>query len=738
MFEWNSFAFISLICFLMSSASAVLTLFAKRQGEALLWGLICVLLACWTFGLFLCFSAESASNALLFARTLNYIVLFLPALLFHFSVTFVGKQDYYRRIVWLYYLISLGYFIVVFLLPEHFLHGASYRFEAFWFPYAGPLFYIFPVLYLLLVGHAIQILISSKKLQSRAQQRKVNYLLSTILIGLVGAGSSLTMEFGIDLPPYGIFSVAFVVLIATYAILRHDLLDLPQTISIVTARVLIYIIIFAVVVVVIKVGAFFDNLKLSGFQMAVISVLLVLICELYALMKSRVQYLSDTMLTRRKMTNERQFKRLIIELETAYDFEAMLPLLRNFLEKQPFIYHYAWYLDQALLGQSLKKATLKDYERNHNLNDSTFQRILFSARDGRRHDRLPSALKMTDNEVSKGVNVSSKLMELMNSEQLDLAYEWVEKVPRRELIALPLMANGSLRGLMMLVVSQNDLQYTDQNMMQTLSAKLALLIERFDSIREETRRQQAFLLEKMTSLKALAGDMAHELRLPLNQLDEFVTEVYALSRSVQEADARKSVDFAVAANKLRTDSSQARLAVDRSIQLIDILLKQVSRTKIDTMEFEVFSIQAVVSKALAEYVFFEGERAYFNLDLSQEFMLKGDEMLLVFVLFNLFKHALNQPEMPIDFDVQIVTKVSEEKNFLHFRYTHPSGSVVQKDLLREQADKGKSAESASQELNLSFLFCSRVMSSFQGDFKLVDINKTTSEIILIFPSTVNA
>lgn len=702
----------------MSSASAILTLFAKRSGEALLWGLICVLLALWTFGLFLCFSAADAEQALFWARTLNYIVIFLPALLFHFCVLFSGTAGYYRRITGLYYLLCTGYFLLVFFYPDYFLHSPSFRFSEFWFPSAGPLFYVLPVLYFLVLSHSIQILISSKLSSSRAHQRKVHYLLLTIFMGLIGAGSTLSMEFGVELPPYGISSIALVVLIATYAILRHDLLDLPETFSLITARVLIYIIIFTVVVSVIKAGAFFDNMHFSSLQIAVVSILMVLICELYALMKSRVQFLSDRMLTRRKMINDRQFKKLVNRLESASDFEAMLPLLREFFERQDFVYHYAWYLDQSLLGQSLKKESIKDFERNQGLTGSTYQRILFSARDGRRHDRLPASLRLNDNISSTVTTSAAQIVAVMNSEQLDQAYEWVDQVPGRELIALPLMANSFLRGLIILVVSQDDIEYSDQIMLQTLSAKLALVIERFDAIREESRVQQAFLLEKMSSLQGLAEDVAYEMQLPLCQMDHFVSEVYSHSRSLQD----QRFDTSTIAIKLRADSNEARLAIERSSQLIDIILRQVQSLQVNSSTFDVFSVQGVVSKALAEYVFMSNERVYINSELRQDFKFKGDERLLIFVIFNLLKSALSQTEYPNNFEIHLSTSVEENKNWLSVKFNHQANY---------RAGKRLSAE--MQNANLSFAYCSRVMKSFSGEMRFLLHGEDVSEFMLGFP-----
>jgi signal transduction histidine kinase len=736
-FEWNSYAFISLMCSLMSLASAILTLSARRQGESLLWGLLCILLSAWTLGLFFTFSAEDPGKALFWARALNYIVIFVPAVLFHFCVRFVGRGDYFKRVVGVYYLVSLAFFLIVLISPEQFLHSPSLRFSTFWFPFAGPVFYFMPLMHLLIIGHAVQILISAKSSQNKTQQRKANYLLTTITIAFLGAGSSWALEFGLDIPPYGIISIAVVVLIATYAILRHDLLDLPETFSFITARILIYIIIFAVVVGVIKGGAFFDNLSFSSFQIAIISLLMVLVCELYAVMKNRVQQLSDRMLTRRKQENERNFKRLLGYLEQAADFESMLPRLRSFFEDQPYIYHFAWYLDQSLLTHNLKKISLDEFQRSHNLKDTSYQRILFSALDGKRHDRLPASLHMSG-QILNTEKATSQMIALMNSEQLDQAYHWVDQVPGRELIALPLIANERFRGLLMFVVSQDDIQPYHQMMLQTLAAKLAVLVERFDAIREASRIQQVFLLEKMTTLQALAGSIAHEMRSPLNYMDHFVSEVFDAGRHIQALTRTLTIENSNMADvteldslagRLRAQSAQARKAIERSLQVIDITLRQVHNKEIDRRLFETLFIQDVVSKALAEYVFLPGERELIHCDLSRNFAFQGDEHLLIFAIFNLLKNALYQQHYRNHYEIYISSEQRDSFNWLKFRDTGPGIPAEQLDKVFNEFYSTNS----SQGTGLGLAYCRRVMLAFDGRIECVSELGEFTEFRLGFP-----
>ncbi len=735
MFEWNSYAFISLICFLMSLASAILTLFARRQLVSFLWGLLCVILAAWTLGLFFAFSADNPDDALFWVRSVNYILVFVPSVLFHFCVKFIGRERDFHRIIGLYYLLAFICFVVLLAWPAQFLHSPYLRFSTFWFPVAGELFYLLPLIHILLIGHSVFLLIQAKKSESRTQQRKINYLLTTICIAFFGAGSSWTLQISMNVPPYGIISIAVVVLIATYAILRHDLLDLPETFSLITARILIYIIIFALVVAVIKAGAFFEDISFSDFQLAVISLMMIAVCELYALTKSRIQGLSDKMLIRRKQEKERQFKDLISQLESASDFEAMLPALRKFFESQTYIYHFAWYLDQSLLVHSLKKHSIDEFERSQALKDTSYQRILFSAQDGRRQDRLPSALHMSG-LVLNTAKATTQMVALMNSEQLDQAYEWVETVPRRELIALPLIANERFRGLFMFVISQDDIQYVDQATLQTLTSKMAVLVERFDAIREESRIQQAFLLEKMTTLQALAGSIAHEMRSPLNFMDHFVSEVFDASRKLTQmrrllSDKEPAELLACdeIAKKLRVQSNMARTAIERSLQVIDITLSQLQNKDIDLTMFGQLSIQSVITKALAEYVFLPGEREMVISDLSHSFEFKGDESLLIFVFFNLLNNALLYQHYRKNFEIFIATETGDTYNWVTFRDSGPG-------ILPEQQSKIFNefyTVNTEHGTGLGLAYCRRVMKSFGGKIECSSIPGEYTEFRLGFP-----
>ena|GEM_PF-5574072 len=713
MLEWNIITFMCVICSLMSGGSSILVLSSQRRGAPFLWGVISLALSLWSFGLFLCFSAENAKNALFWAILLNYIALILPVLVFHFTILFIDQYQYQSRVLQFYYFVTFIYLIGAIAWPEGFLLAPAYRLGLFWFPMAGPLFYFFPLLVIFVLGHSAYLVLGVRSGLDRPAKLKNTYLLVTIVIGMSGAGSTLPLEFGIDIPPYGLFFVAVMNVMFTYAILKHDLLDIPETISVVIARLMTYLSIFCLVVVVLHFDFFTQGISFTKSQLAFLGLLIVFVCELYSVIKVRIQVMSDRMLARRKLLSKSSLGKLLTSLNSITDYDGMLPLLREFFEGQPFIHHYAWYVDQSLL-EDVAQPIVKKGKNTH-------QRLLFSARDRRRHDKLPLMLSIEKREP-QGLSDQQMLNHLMLSEQFDAMHTWVEKVPEREVIMLPIVSNNTFYGLFLLIVSSADMHYSDQGIVNELAEKFSFMVERVAFHRKQSLLKQEFLLEKMSSLQALAGSIAHEMRTPLTQLDFFASNV--VTAAGMECASQRFID-----EDLSLQAEQAQRSIERSLQIIDITLSQVRNQKLDKFNFKYLSVQDVVNKALAEYVFLPTERAGVYSNLRQDFEFNGDETQFIYVLFNLFKNALFYGQGRLDFKISLSSVVDERQNVLVFRDNGPGVS----EELQEQIFEEFVSINNEQGTGLGLAYCKRVMCAFGGDITCHSALGEFTEFRLEFP-----
>jgi two-component system autoinducer 1 sensor kinase/phosphatase LuxN len=228
------------------------------------------------------------------------------------------------------------------------------------------------------------------------------------------------------------------------------------------------------------------------------------------------------------------------------------------------------------------------------------------------------------------------------------------------------------------------------------------------------------------------------MRSPLNYMDHFVSEVFEASRSMQacsrtlidgeKAFAEGTMIEALSTN-LRVQSSQARRAIERSLQVIDITLRQVHNKEIDSNLFQILSIQTVVSKALAEYVFLPGERELVSCDLNQSFSFKGDEPLLMFAIFNLLKNALYQRHYRKHYEIHISTEQTDSMNWLRVRDSGPGISPEQQEKVFDEFY----STNAEQGTGLGLAYCRRVMKAFGGKIECVSTLGEFTEFRLGFP-----
>ena len=130
--------------------------------------------------------------------------------------------------------------------------------------------------------------------------------------------------------------------------------------------------------------------------------------------------------------------------------------------------------------------------------------------------------------------------------------------------------------------------------------------------------------DKIEQVKSLAGSIAHETRNPLAGIKgccELMKD--NLNQLIEYVD-------------LIADSSTQGLA------MIDIIMANIRDGEVDKSNFTDLSISGVVKKALKQFTYRnEEEKELVNFNLEQNFIFRGDENMMIFVIYNLLKNALH-------------------------------------------------------------------------------------------------
>jgi len=128
-------------------------------------------------------------------------------------------------------------------------------------------------------------------------------------------------------------------------------------------------------------------------------------------------------------------------------------------------------------------------------------------------------------------------------------------------------------------------------------------------------------LAKIDQVKSLAGSIAHETRNPLAGIKGCC--------DLMKTNLQELIEYV----DLIADSSNQGLA------MIDMILANIREGEIDKSNFTDLSISDTVKKAIKQYSYKnEDEKVLVNLDLDNDFIFKGDENMMIFVIFNLLKN----------------------------------------------------------------------------------------------------
>ena len=243
-------------------------------------------------------------------------------------------------------------------------------------------------------------------------------------------------------------------------------------------------------------------------------------------------------------------------------------------------------------------------------------------------------------------------------------------------------------------------------------------------------RHEAEHVEKEEVLTSFGASIAHEMR---NSLSISIGS----SRIIQ-----RIMSFSIEKNQLKNEVSidmDDVLEIQQTMELlenssfrtsmvIDLILKNVHNQQIETDKFKNHYIFDIISTAINEFGYKEGEKEKIRVLHIENFLLKGDKDLAVFVLLNLFNNAFNNNTSD-NCEIQIWTEKHIKHNSLHIK---DNGPGIPKEKLNVIFDRFITLGN-NGGAGLGLTFCKRVMNSFKGEIICESEIGNYTEFIIQFP-----
>ncbi len=448
----------------------------------------------WTWSLFARELSYEKTNALFFIR-LSYVgVIFIPAFFLHFvcSVIKVAK----------YKLILIGYVLSFIFFLSNFTHlfikdaGPILSFRYYGIPGITYRFFVVFFATTIIYSHYILVRFFSK---SEGQIRnQIRYLLLATAIGFIGGVTGFLPNFGIEIFPSGLYWFPLYLIITSYAIVKHRLMDINIVFKKGTTYVLLLLLLFVPSFLLILLGQKLFFFKISYLFTAFIVALLFLVSLFFYRIKPQAE----------KMVEQLLFKSRYDYKETLANFsKAMVSILDlQSLSKK--------IIETITQTMGVEKASLflwSEEKAGYFLSESKNNKATSSTFQISKDDPLPQYLqKMREiiirEELAKGANIPH-LKNVVNRMSL-LEAE----------VTIPLISKGQLIGMMNLGYKFTKDIYSNEDieLLTTLANQTAIALENA-RLYEDLKRSKSYIrrADRLASLGTLTAGLAHEIRNPM-------------------------------------------------------------------------------------------------------------------------------------------------------------------------------------------------------------------------------
>lgn len=230
--------------------------------------------------------------------------------------------------------------------------------------------------------------------------------------------------------------------------------------------------------------------------------------------------------------------------------------------------------------------------------------------------------------------------------------------------------------------------------------------------------EQALLAERRRSMLMVASHMAHEMRTPLQTIQSTALGIEHYLPTLLEGHGwaiRHGADLKPVTKQqrqmLEKSANSVKRVVNRASAIIDLLLANAGAHRIDPSLFEPCAIADCVAIALEDFPFKGGERDMVNWAHEPEFHFNGTVSLMVLILHNLLRNALQAVETAGRGEVCIWTSVYQDRNALHIKDT---GTGIPPERLPRIFDDFASFSNGRGSAGIGLGFCREVMTSFGG------------------------
>ncbi|MGA2468803.1 MAG: histidine kinase N-terminal 7TM domain-containing protein, partial [Thermodesulfobacteriota bacterium] len=213
-------------CAITGTLSLFLGIFIYLKDRSSIINKTCMFLnfsiSLWSWGLFGRDMSWEKTTALFWVRLCYVGSAFIPAFFFHFVNSLLKLSK--NRLVSVFY--ALGFIFSAFDFTSLLIKDVGPILSFRYYGIPGPIYPYYAVSQFSIIFYSHCILIKHFKKAKGQTRNQIRYLLIAAIIGFLGGLSTFLPSFNIEVFPFGFYFVSVYVVIISYAIAKHRLMDI--------------------------------------------------------------------------------------------------------------------------------------------------------------------------------------------------------------------------------------------------------------------------------------------------------------------------------------------------------------------------------------------------------------------------------------------------------------------------------------------------------------------------------
>src|SRR2546425_7498385 len=486
-------------------ATGLWTVFKNpRATTNRLFGLLCLSLCFWLFGIFMVYSSPHETEALFWGKFIYVGVVFIPGIFSQFCTNFLqSKRE--KNLTLLTYFISA---LFASLISTSYLINGQYKFFWGYYPRAGLLHPLFLVYFLWVTSLSLRKLYRGFQAdagQSEVEATRIKFAFLAFTVGYA-ACIDFVQSYGIEFYPMGYLFVTLMAMIICYAILKFQVMDIApagtRTHALPYGYALMLIPFYIVVLMLVRLFTGSTQYLLAGILVALFLIF------------------SGILVNLQRITEKAVEKILFRKTHDAYEtLSAFSKALVKILDLKTLSEEIERTL-VTVLGVKTVTLYLFDKEKDvyapvstYGLDPSTGARIRLAA-----DEELPRHLAM-----GQTILVREEMEHFSRTEEQRALIDALRRVKAD--VCIPFVNKNALIGFCILGPRTTPQMYSDQDLrLLTMLAQAAAIALDNAVLYEELKRSESIVrrTDRLRSLETIAGGFAHEVRNPLTSIKTFI------------------------------------------------------------------------------------------------------------------------------------------------------------------------------------------------------------------------